>query len=169
MEQDVTSKLHRKLKFVKNGKLVVIGGEKVLLVSHLSSFTYIEAKEDIGTPFQAFSVADEVQKTGASMSSLKDAHEVVQVGGTDESGRVVEVLENKNMAGMRFQQGLFKDDVMIMQHVFCNGGFIREDEQHLTAIVEDEDEEACANFVSHGQTYNNWVDVDVPIIVHCSK
>lgn len=51
--------LHQKLKFVKNGKLVIVGGEKTLLVSHLSSFTYVEAEEEVGTPFNALSIADE--------------------------------------------------------------------------------------------------------------
>lgn len=64
--------LHQKLKFVKNGKLVVVGGEKTLLVSYLSSFTYVEVEEEIGTLLQALSIPSEVQKTGASMSSLKD-------------------------------------------------------------------------------------------------
>lgn len=41
----ITPALHQKLKFVKNNKLVVMGGEKALLVSHLSSFTYVEAEE----------------------------------------------------------------------------------------------------------------------------
>lgn len=59
----VTSMLHQKLKFVKNGKLVVVGGEKALLVSHLSSFTYVEVGEEIETPFQDLLVADEIQKT----------------------------------------------------------------------------------------------------------
>ena len=45
----VTSTLHQKLKFVKNGKLVIVVGEKVLLVSHLSSFSYVEADEEVGT------------------------------------------------------------------------------------------------------------------------
>lgn len=74
---DVTSMLHQKLKFVKNGKLVVVGGEKALLVTHLSSFTYVEAEEEIGTPLQALSVDDQIQKAGASISSPKDAQEVV--------------------------------------------------------------------------------------------
>ncbi|XP_050889001.1 uncharacterized protein LOC127094184 [Lathyrus oleraceus] len=37
--------IEEKLKFVKNGKLVIVDGEKALLVSHLSSFTYVEAEE----------------------------------------------------------------------------------------------------------------------------
>ncbi|XP_050897058.1 uncharacterized protein LOC127103860 [Lathyrus oleraceus] len=88
----VTSTLHQKLKFVKNGKLVIIGGEKALLVSHLSSFTYAEIEEAVGTPFQAFPVANVIQKTRASMSSLKDAQEIVQAGDTDNWGRVVGVV-----------------------------------------------------------------------------
>ncbi|XP_050919685.1 uncharacterized protein LOC127137254 [Lathyrus oleraceus] len=92
----VTSTLHPKLKLVKNG------GEKGLLVSHLSSFTYVQTEKEVGTPFQALSVADEVHKIGASMSSLKDAREVVQVGGTDRLGRVIEVIENKNKVGLGF-------------------------------------------------------------------
>ncbi|KAI5395140.1 hypothetical protein KIW84_061657 [Lathyrus oleraceus] len=44
----VTSTLHQKLKFVKNKKLVVVRGEKALLVSHLSSFSYIDAEDESG-------------------------------------------------------------------------------------------------------------------------
>ena len=58
----VTSILHQKLKFVKNKKLVVIGGEKDLLVSHLSSISYIDAKDEIGTPFQALSIDEPSRK-----------------------------------------------------------------------------------------------------------
>ncbi|XP_050889412.1 uncharacterized protein LOC127094649 [Lathyrus oleraceus] len=73
----VTSTLHQKLKFVKNGKLVIVGGDRTLLVSHLSTLTYLKAKESIGTPSQALYVANVIQKIGASMSSLKDAQEIV--------------------------------------------------------------------------------------------
>lgn len=37
----VTTTLHQKLKFVKNEKLVIMGGEKAMLVSYLSSFSYV--------------------------------------------------------------------------------------------------------------------------------
>ncbi|KAI5402356.1 hypothetical protein KIW84_050102 [Lathyrus oleraceus] len=47
----VTSTLHQKLKFVKSGKLVIVSGEKALLVSHLSSFSYVEVEDEVGTPF----------------------------------------------------------------------------------------------------------------------
>ncbi|KAI5436084.1 hypothetical protein KIW84_022506 [Lathyrus oleraceus] len=45
----VTSTIHQKLKFVKNNKLVVVGREKTLLVSHLSSFAYVDVEEEVGT------------------------------------------------------------------------------------------------------------------------
>lgn len=41
------------------------------------------------------------------MSSLKDAQEVVQTGGTDKWGRVVEIIKNKNVVGLGFQRGSF--------------------------------------------------------------
>ncbi|KAI5399014.1 hypothetical protein KIW84_064401 [Lathyrus oleraceus] len=138
----VTSTLHQKLKFVKNGKLFVVGGEKALLMSHLSSFTYVEAEKEVGTLFQTLSIVDELQKTREPMSSLKDAKEVIQ-------------------------QGPFNGNVKAMKGVFRSGGFIHGDEQYSAAIIEDNDEdEACANFVTHGQTCNNWVTVNVHVVLH---
>ncbi|KAI5434353.1 hypothetical protein KIW84_021271 [Lathyrus oleraceus] len=90
----VTPTLHQKLKFVKNGKLVIVGREKVLLVSHLSSFSYVEAKDEVGTPFQALSIAAE-KRVGAPMSSLKDAKKIVEEGNVDQWGRMVEVSDIK--------------------------------------------------------------------------
>ncbi|KAK2411686.1 hypothetical protein QL285_046942 [Trifolium repens] len=77
----VTSTLHQKLKFVKNGMLVTVWGEQALLVSHLSSFSFISASDVDGTQFQGLSLDDKVtKKPGTSMSSLKDAQEVVKNG-----------------------------------------------------------------------------------------
>ena len=80
----VTSTLHQKLKFVKNDKLVVVGGEKALLVSHLSSFTYVHAEEEVGTPLQALYIADEMKKTGVPISSLKDAQKSIEASNIDQ-------------------------------------------------------------------------------------
>ena len=123
----MTSTIHQKLKFVKNDKLVVVGGEKALLVSHLSSFSYVEAEEEVGTPFQALSIA-EVKKTGAPMSSFKDAQKAIEAGSTDQWGRMVEICENKNRAGLGFQQGPFNVKVEEVQLSFRSGGFIHGNE-----------------------------------------
>ncbi|KAI5389534.1 hypothetical protein KIW84_074988 [Lathyrus oleraceus] len=72
----------QKLKFLKNGKLVVVCAEKALLVSHLSSFSYVEAEEEVETSFQALSIV-EVNKNGAPMSSFKDAQISIETGNTN--------------------------------------------------------------------------------------
>lgn len=54
----VTSTLHQRLKFVRKGKLVTVYGEEALVVSHLSSFSFVDAEDEIGTQFQTLSVAD---------------------------------------------------------------------------------------------------------------
>ncbi|XP_058729509.1 uncharacterized protein LOC131601660 [Vicia villosa] len=70
----ITSTLHQKLKFVEDGKMVVMNGEQALLISHLSSYRTVEANEAIiGTVFQALSDNDEFNKDEASIASFKDA------------------------------------------------------------------------------------------------
>ncbi|KAI5419774.1 hypothetical protein KIW84_043800 [Lathyrus oleraceus] len=80
--------------------------------------------------FQALSIAGELKKIG--------------------------VAENKNRAGLGFQPGSFNASVKVMQPVFRSGGFIHENDQYPTSIIEDNDEDkACTNFVAHAQTCNN--------------
>lgn len=55
----VTSTLHQKLEFITNDKMIVIGGEKDILVSHLTSFRYIEVEGEITeTPFQSLEMVN---------------------------------------------------------------------------------------------------------------
>ena len=83
----MTSTLHQKLKFVKNKKLVVVGGEKALLVSHLSSFSYIDAEDEVGTPFQALSIAEPVEKRTPSFASYRDAKLAIECGAVAGLGK----------------------------------------------------------------------------------
>ncbi|KAI5388793.1 hypothetical protein KIW84_074451 [Lathyrus oleraceus] len=115
------------------------------MVSHLSSFSYVEAQDEVGTPFQALSIAAE-KRVGAHMSSLKDARNIVEEDNVDQWGRMVEVSDNKGRTG-----------------------FIHGNEQHLAVVLEDDEEEDFTNFVTHGKACNNWTTVDVPIILHRSK
>ncbi|XP_058733004.1 uncharacterized protein LOC131604588 [Vicia villosa] len=80
----IRSTLHQKVKFVKNGKLVVVNGKQALLISYLSLFPTIEADETvIRIAFQALFVNDEFKKDKASIASFKDASQVVQRGPSD--------------------------------------------------------------------------------------
>ena len=55
------------------GKVVIINGEKALLISHLSSFSVAEAYEAaVGTKFQALSF-NNVRENDNSIASFKDA------------------------------------------------------------------------------------------------
>lgn len=58
----VTSTLHQKLKLVKNEKLVTVCGEKILVVSHLSSFSYLGPEEVVGTQFQTLSLIEKMSR-----------------------------------------------------------------------------------------------------------
>ncbi|KAI5419995.1 hypothetical protein KIW84_043967 [Lathyrus oleraceus] len=164
----VTSTLHQKLKFVKNGKLVIVGGETTLLVSHLSSFSYVEAEDEVGTPFQALSITVE-KRVGAPMSLLKDAQKIVEEGNVDQWGRMVEISDNKGRIGLGFQKGSSTARSEDMQISFRSGGFIHGNEQHLAVVLEDDEEEDYTNFLTHGKACNNWTVVDIPVILHRSK
>ena len=69
----VTSTLYQKLKFVREGKVVIINGEHALLISHLSSFSIVEEDEVVvRTQFQALSI-DNIRGNENSIASFKDA------------------------------------------------------------------------------------------------
>ncbi|XP_039687896.1 uncharacterized protein [Medicago truncatula] len=163
----VTSTLHQKLKFVRNGKLVTVNGEEALLVSHLSSFLFIGADSVEGTPFQGFSMEEErTNKSEASISSLKDAHKVIQAGGSASWGKLIELPENKRREGLGFfpsaDSSKTRTVVEPIKGTFHSSGFIH-------AIIKDDPEEVPRSFVTQGGSSHNWVAVDVPFIAHLSK
>lgn len=88
----ITSTIHQKLKFITSGKMIVVGGEKDILVSHISSFRYISvAEEMLETPFLALEVAstveihpvEEPKKLETSMASWKGEKAIVEAGQTE--------------------------------------------------------------------------------------
>ncbi|XP_050908422.1 uncharacterized protein LOC127122059 [Lathyrus oleraceus] len=93
----VTSTLHHELKFIRNGKLAIVYGEQVLMISQLSSFRYIDVEKDVViTQFQGLEIANAVRiedldedKVGTSMASLKDEQQVVASGQTLGWGKIV--------------------------------------------------------------------------------
>ena len=76
----VTSTLHQKLKFLIEGKLVVIDGEEDIFVSHLETYRYIGVEEDcIEMPFQVLEAAavstlpvEKIKRPSTSMTSWRD-------------------------------------------------------------------------------------------------
>lgn len=109
----VTSTLHQKLKFIINGKMIMIDGEEDVLVSQLSSFRYIEVGGEIHeTPFQAFEIATVLmaplhdkgsKKSELSMSSLKDTKAMIEAGHPEGWGRVLEMPINIDKSGLGYQ------------------------------------------------------------------
>ncbi|KAI5386633.1 hypothetical protein KIW84_072963 [Lathyrus oleraceus] len=73
----VTSTLHQKLKFVKNKKLVVVGGEKALL------------------------------KGTSSFASYNDAKLAIEHGTTTDLGQMIKMEDNKSRASIGYSSGTF--------------------------------------------------------------
>ena len=159
----MTSTLHQKLKFVKNKKLVVVGGERALLVSHLSSFSYIDAEVEVGTPFQALSIAEPIEKRTPSFASYKDAKLAIECGATAGLGKVIELEDNKSRDGIGFSSGVFNE-----KGLFKSGGFIHTGLDEEVAATLEEDTKDSGNFIIPGGVCNNWVAVDIPTVVHKS-
>ena len=162
----VTSTLHQKLKFVKNKKLVVVGGEKALLVSHLSSFSYIDAEDEVGTQFQALSIDKPIEKKSPSFTSYRDAKLAIECGAVAGLGKMIELEDNKSRAGIGYGSGACNE-----QGLFKSGGFIhanQPEEEEAAAIIEEEAED-MNNFVIPGGVCHNWVAVDVPTVIHRSE
>jgi len=169
----ITSTLHHKLKFVKNGKLVTVNGEEALLVSHLSAFSFIWADSTEGTSFQGFAMEEEgTKKSGASISSLKDAQKVIQAGGSASWGKLIELPENKRRERLGFfpSADLSKTRVVFepIRGTFHSSGFIQAISE-ANAISENNPEGVPRSFVTPGGISHNWFAVDVPFIAHLSK
>ena len=165
----VTSTLHQKLKFVKNGKLVTVGGEQAMLVSHLSSFSFIGADIEDGTSFQGLSIEDQdAKKKATSISSFKDAQKVVQDGVSTGWGKVVNLSENKRREGLGFTPSVGSSNSKPMGNTFYSAGFIHASSE-ANAIIEDNPEGVPQSFVTQGGISRNWVAVDVPFVAHLSK
>ncbi|XP_050875218.1 uncharacterized protein LOC127078840 [Lathyrus oleraceus] len=70
------------------------------------------------------------------MSSFKDAQRAIKAGSTDQWGCMVEVAENKNSAGLGFQQGSFNVKDEEVQPSFPSGEFIHETDNELVTFLE---------------------------------
>jgi hypothetical protein len=169
----VTSTLHQKLKFVREGKLVIVNGEEALLVSHLSAFSFISAEGLDGTSFQGLSIEEKgPNKTETSMASLKDALRVVEKGEDPNWGQLRQLPENKNGTGLGFTPSTRMGKPGVVQRpfedTFRSAGFINVPPE-IGVIVEDGEETEPVSFVTPGGSCRNWVAVDIPFVTPLSK
>lgn len=61
-----------------------------------------EDEDPAGTQFQALDIINVIQKSGASISSFKDAQQNLKSGQAKGWGKIVELPENKNKVGLGF-------------------------------------------------------------------
>ncbi|KAI5404802.1 hypothetical protein KIW84_051822 [Lathyrus oleraceus] len=139
-------------------------GEKALLVSHLSSFSYIDAEDEVGTPFQALSIAEPVEKRTPSFASYRDVKLAIECGAIAGLGKMIELEDTKSRAGIGFSSGVFNE-----KGLFKSGCFIHTGQDEEAAAILEEDAEDSDNFVIPGGVCHNWVAVDVPTVIHKSK
>jgi hypothetical protein len=151
----VTSTLHQRLKYVREGKLVIVNGEEALLISHLSNFSYIGADGSDGTSFQGLSLEGKgPNKAETSMASLRDAQRVVREGKTSGWGKVLQLPENKNRSGLGFTQSTRMGKREPFEDVFSSAGFI-DTPSEINVVIGDEDEEGPPSFVTPGGIFHN--------------
>ena len=147
-----------------------------MLISHLSSFSIIEADEVVvGTQFQGLSV-DNVRRNKNSMTSLKDAKQVVRNGPSKVWGQVIDPPLNKNRDGLRFsaengkgESLKSKSSVNSYHDVFRSGGYLHPIGSGINVVEEDKAEQEAPNYVTRGVRVHNWVTIDVPSCIHVSK
>ncbi|XP_050885789.1 uncharacterized protein LOC127091248 [Lathyrus oleraceus] len=98
----ISSTLHQKMKFVVDNQLIIISGEDDFMVSHLSSFRYIEVDEDaLETCFQTLEIAnaifvemkDPIGKACSSFASLKSVKSSIEGGNPEGWAQPIDVRE----------------------------------------------------------------------------
>ena len=157
----VTSTLHQKMKFVINNKLVIISGEEDLIVSHLSSFCYIEADKDaLETSFQALEIAnatfvevkESVEKVILSFASVKSTKTTIENGSPEGWGQVIDISMKKDCFGLAYKpstkEGALvptKDRMRRIQEVFLSAGYVYGDK--VNAVEEDTEDKVMINLV----------------------
>ncbi|KAI5388566.1 hypothetical protein KIW84_074306 [Lathyrus oleraceus] len=107
---------------------------------HPSYSCLLDAEVEVGTPFQALSIAEPIEKRTPSFASYKDAKLAIKRGATTGLGKMIELEDNESRAGI--------------------------DEEAAAVLIEDTKD--SDNFIIPGEVYNNWVAVDIPTVVHKS-
>jgi hypothetical protein len=189
----VTSTLHQKLKFVSDNKLITVSGEEDTLVSHLTSFKYVESDEGaleipfqaLEIPFQALEIAsvtlanpeDDGRKEKRPVTSLKSLKVALEEGLPTGLGQMLVLPEKKDRFGLGYQssKGIatpkkIQDKIPKIEDVFSSAGY-RVD-GHIAMIDDKDAVEKNQDWVrqcSPETVLTNWKAVGIPEVVFFSN
>ncbi|KAI5401495.1 hypothetical protein KIW84_066099 [Lathyrus oleraceus] len=129
----ITSTLHQKLKYGLEGQIVTVCGEEDIFFSHLSTFKYVEMDgemhEMLCQGFEAINISEvapetvfspESEKVRTSISSYKQAVEVVKAGNAQGWGKFVEPIIKEDKFGLGYTLGSQKNEA----GTFSSGGLV---------------------------------------------
>lgn len=180
----VTSTLNQKLKFASQDCMITVNGEEDMLISHLTSFRYIEASEEsIEIPFQALEIANAVHvgkkvpisADNPSFVSLKSAKLSLQDGKLDTWGNLVHVIEKKDKCGLGYILSQSKKEsvptkgVGRLEEVFRSGGISNDNSVNA---IEEISAVKAEDFVKNNaleEELANWSEEEIPVVCFLSK
>ncbi|XP_045822052.1 uncharacterized protein LOC123914933 [Trifolium pratense] len=162
----VTSTLHQKLKFMSNGKIIIVSSQEDIIVSHLSAFQYIEEDEQaVEIPFQALEVATVTmkrkKKAKPAFTSWQAMKEALDEASLEGWGKVPVVQEKKDRFGLGYRpstKGSTSSNYKggrSLQEMFRSAKFNNKEQVNM---IGDNEEDApnlvrsCAN----EEPLNNW-------------
>ncbi|KAI5396726.1 hypothetical protein KIW84_062813 [Lathyrus oleraceus] len=170
----VSSTLHQMLKYVWNCQIVKVCGEEDILVSHLSSFKYVEVDGEIHeTLCQAFETVAlervtfaEQKKPGASIASYKQAVEVVNSGNVEGWGRMVDLPVKEDKFGIGYQPLRAEQGVQDQKgpSSFTSAGLMNHGDVFAASNEDGDSDGDLNNWVrpcAPGETINNWTAEEV--------
>lgn len=175
----ITSTLHQKLKLITNDKMIMIGGEEDIPVSHLTSFRYIEVDGEITeTPFQSLEVVNamtiqqtsESPKSEPSMASWQGAKTIIENGNAQGWGKVIEVREKWDKFGLGYEPSSVeassqcdKKQIPFVEEIFTSVGHIFGDQ--VAMINEEAYDEVVSSWIHQAapnEESKNWKTVEIP-------
>ncbi|KAI5389879.1 hypothetical protein KIW84_075258 [Lathyrus oleraceus] len=177
----VTSTLHQRLKFLINNKLVVIEGEKDIMVSHLASFRYVEGGGEVHEIlFQLFEVVNvemvasvrEGKKIELPMVTLEDAKTMIKAEYPEGWGIILDFPVNEDRSGLgyhsqnvkRLMPQALKGQVILLLDIFASAKHLIDgkicvvEEERVSIVVK----EGLVYKRMEGQELGNWNAMEIP-------